>query len=58
MLWDPHVGMEWWIVVGGIVWSIFWATVFYLALVALSRLVPGLQKRWALWRTPGAVRSR
>ena len=47
MLWDWHVGMEWWLIIGGILWSIFWATVFYLALLALSRLAPGLQERAA-----------
>ena len=41
MLWDSHVDMEFWMIIGGIVWSIFWATVFYLVLLAVSRFAPG-----------------
>ncbi len=47
MLWDSDVGIGWWMIIGGIVWSIFWATVFYLVLLTLSRLAPGLQERSA-----------
>ena len=47
MLWDSHVDMEFWMIIGGIVWSIFWATVFYVVLLAVSRFAPGPKERSA-----------
>ncbi len=35
--WAAHEGMGWWMLFGGTLWLIFWATVIYLAVSAFSR---------------------
>lgn len=38
-MWHAHDGMGWWMVFGGILWIIFWATVIGLAVWGIARLL-------------------
>ena len=38
MEWRALPPVDWWIVIGGVLWSIFWVTVVYLLLSTLAYL--------------------
>lgn len=36
-MWHTHDGMGWWMILMGIFWILFWVSIIYLFVVALSR---------------------
>jgi len=37
MMWETNEGMGWWMVFGGILWILFWASLIYLFVTAIVR---------------------